>query len=98
MDQELPDDIGTQMVFMSQREGEPDHFLWCVLYKKFLQTDTLLKSEGDELHPPTEIYIISKQRGRLKMSVPFRHNLDLSITFCHLRLCNPKWFVPSLLN
>ena len=42
-----------------------------------IQTDTLLKSEGDELHPPTEIYIISKQRGRLKMSVPFRHNLDL---------------------
>ena len=76
-DRELPDDIGTQMVFMSQREGRPDHFLWCVLYKNFLQTDTLLKSEGDELHPPTEIYIISKQRGRLKMSVPFRHNLNL---------------------
>ena len=26
-DRELPDDIGTQMVFMSQREGRPDHFL-----------------------------------------------------------------------
>ena len=26
-DQKLPDDIGTQMVFMSQREGRPDHIL-----------------------------------------------------------------------
>ena len=59
-DRELPDDIGTQMVFMSQREGRPDHFSWRVLHTNFLQRDTLLKSGRDGLPPPTKTYITSK--------------------------------------
>ena len=59
-DRELLDDIETQMVFMSQREGRPDHFSWRVLHTNSLQRDTLPKSEGDEPHPPTKIYITSK--------------------------------------
>ena len=60
-DRELPDDIGTQMVFMSQREGRPDHFSWRVLHTNFLQRDTLSKSEEEDgLHPPTKTYITSK--------------------------------------
>ena len=60
-DRELLDDIGTQMVFMSQREGRPDHFSWRVVHTNFLQRDTLAKSEeGDGLHPPTKTYITSK--------------------------------------
>ena len=58
-DRELPDDIKTQMVDMSQREGRPDHFSWRVLHTNSLQRDTTLKSEGDGLPPPTKIYITS---------------------------------------
>ena len=100
VDQELPDDIGTQMVFMSQREGRPYHFSWHLLHTNSLQRDTTLKSgrrwaasSNQDIH-----HLLTYEAGcrSLYLFVIVLVRYEKEVCICKLHsvksLLNPRWF------